>query len=61
MTAREELQARLEQIDQELEDIQQRLPAHSVKPPIMMALFALEEEREQVLEQLTALSPGSGQ
>lgn len=58
MTAIEELQLRLEQVELELADTRKRLPAHSIKPPIMMALFALEEERDQILEQLARVPAG---
>jgi hypothetical protein len=59
MTAIEALRRRLEQVELELADTRKRLPAHSIKPPIMMALFALEEERDQILEQLAQL-PADG-
>jgi len=31
------------------------MPAHSVKPPIMTELLALEDERDEVFKQLEAL------
>lgn len=55
MTLKSELEERLKQIEREIEETQQRLPAHSIKPPIMMALFALEDERERIIEQLDHL------
>lgn len=64
MATREELQKRLQQIELELEDTRNRLPAHSTKPPIMIALFALEEEREEILAELAELArlaPGAGE
>lgn len=51
----EELKKELALIDAELADVEGRMPAHSVKPPIMQALFALEEAREAVVEKLKAL------
>ena len=51
-----ELQARIAAIEAEIRAVEARLPAHSVKPPIMTELFALEEERERLLEQLAVLS-----
>ncbi len=33
----------------------QRLPAHSTKPPVMMELLALEDERDLLHRQLTSL------
>ena len=51
----DELKKELARIDAELRDTEARLPAHSVKPPIMQALFALEEAREVIVEKLKAL------
>ena len=51
----DELKKELARIDAELADIEGRMPAHSVKPPIMQALFALEEAREAVVEKLAIL------
>ena len=44
----EELKNRMHQLETQLEDAQKRLPAHSVKPPIMQQIFALEDEIEQL-------------
>jgi hypothetical protein len=49
------LGTRLKELEDKIEDVQKRLPAHSVKPPIMMELFALEDERDAILKQLDAL------
>lgn len=51
----EELEKKLKALNEKIEDVEKRLPAHSVKPPIMTELFELEDEREAVLEQLEAL------
>jgi len=51
----EALERTLKAIDERIEDVEKRLPAHSVKPPIMTELFELEDEREAVLKQLEAL------
>lgn len=51
----EELKKELARIDAELADTEAHLPAHSVKPPIMQALFALEEARETVVAKLKSL------
>ena len=56
MTTKAELQKRLKLIDEKIRETEARLPAHSVKPPIMTALFDLEDERETILAQLKALS-----
>lgn len=44
----EELKKRMHQLEAQLENAQNRLPAHSVKPPIMHQIFALEDEIEQL-------------
>ena len=49
------LKTELARIDAQLADTEARMPAHSVKPPIMLALFALEEAREAVVEKIRAL------
>ena len=46
MTDIDALRRELERIDAEIEDTESRMPAHSVKPPIMHALFDLERVRE---------------
>lgn len=51
----QELKKKLEEIDQKILDTEKHLPAHSVKPPIMQEIFALEDEREAILAQLKEL------
>lgn len=46
------LKERLKELDEQIREVEKRLPAHSVKPPIMTELFKLEDEREAVLEEL---------
>jgi len=47
-----ELVRRLQLLDAEIAETERRLPAHSVKPPVMHDLLALEDERDAVLEEL---------
>jgi septal ring factor EnvC (AmiA/AmiB activator) len=49
------LENRLKELDRKIAEINKRLPAHSVKPPIMTELFELEDERDAVAKQLDAL------
>ena len=49
------LQKRLRELEAEIKETQRRLPAHSVKPPVMMDLLALEDEYEALLKQLTEM------
>ena len=51
----EEFRKKLEVLDQEIAETRKRLPAHSVKPPVMMDLLALEDEYDAVLKQIERL------
>ncbi|MDP3479126.1 MAG: hypothetical protein Q8R88_05095 [Desulfoprunum sp.] len=45
---------RLAELDALIAETERRLPAHSTKPPVMMDLLALEDERDLLLKQLAA-------
>jgi septum formation inhibitor MinC len=49
------LAQRLAEVEQELAETVKRLPAHSAKPPIMITLFALEDEKAELQQQLARL------
>ena len=51
----EELEKKLSTLDAKIKDVEDRLPAHGIKPPIMTELFELEDEREVIWKQLEAL------
>jgi hypothetical protein len=55
MTKKQKLEKKLEEIERQIQETEKRLPAHSVKPPIMMELFELEDQRDALLEQLNKL------
>jgi hypothetical protein len=55
MTKKQQLEKKLEEIEIQIQETEKRLPAHSVKPPIMMELFELEDQRDAILEQLKNL------
>jgi hypothetical protein len=55
MNPKQKLEKRLAELEREIKETEKRLPAHSVKPPIMTELFELEDEYEAVLAQLNAL------
>ena len=55
MDLKQELEEKLAELEKKIREIEKRLPAHSVKPPIMTELFELEDEYEAVFEQLKAL------
>ena len=52
MTKKQQLEKKLAEIERQILETEKRLPAHSVKPPIMMELFELEDQRDALLEQL---------
>jgi len=52
------LEDKLKELDEKIAEVNKRLPAHSVKPPIMAELFALEDERDAIRRQLDALEQG---
>ncbi len=47
-----ELEARLKKIGQEIKETEKRLPAHSVKPPVMMDLLELEDEYDRISNEI---------
>ena len=49
------LEKKLAELEHKIRETERRLPAHSVKPPIMTELFELEDEYEAVASQLKAL------
>lgn len=51
----QKLRERLQELEEQIAETKRRLPAHSVKPPVMMDLLALEDERDLVLDQLERL------
>jgi|GEM_PF-2264755 len=61
MGEREKLENALRRLNARIDEAEARLGAHSVKPILMQQLFALEEEREDLIAQLNALKqPKSG-
>jgi hypothetical protein len=55
MNKLDNLKKRLREIDEEITQTKTRLPAHSVKPPVMMDLLALEDEYDELLKQIEEL------
>ena len=51
----EELRRRQRELEVEIAEAQRRLPAHSVKPPVMKLLLDLEDEYDEVLKAIAAL------
>jgi len=55
MNQLEKLKKRLQELDEEITETKKRLPAHSVKPPVMMDLLTLEDEYDDLLKQIEEL------
>ncbi|MBA3031249.1 MAG: histidine kinase [Desulfobacteraceae bacterium] len=55
MTTLEELKEQLQILEKEIAETKKRLPAHSVKPPVMMDLLALEDQYDELLKQIEKL------
>lgn len=49
---RQDVEEEIRRLDEKLCEVKQRLPAHSVKPPIMMELFDLEDRRAALVRML---------
>jgi hypothetical protein len=49
------IQHRLQQLEEEIAETLRRLPAHSVKPPVMIDLLELEDERDLLVKKLEQL------
>lgn len=49
------LKTRLAELEKAIAETEKRLPAHSVKPPVMHDLLALEDERDALLQHLEGL------
>lgn len=58
MKTLEALKKRLAELDEEIRETKRRLPAHSVKPPVMMDLLALEDAYDDVMQQIETLKKG---
>jgi hypothetical protein len=52
-----ETQNELNQLEEKIGEVKRRLPAHSVKPPIMMELLELEDRCDVLLRIIGKLKP----
>jgi hypothetical protein len=55
MDSLEILEDRLKKLEKKIEEAKLNLPAHSIKPPVMMTLLDLEDERDAVLKQINSI------
>lgn len=53
----ESLKNKLAEIEAAISETQKRLPAHSIKPPVMHDLLNLEDERDSLLREINDLAP----
>ncbi|RJP78553.1 MAG: hypothetical protein C4522_12290 [Desulfobacteraceae bacterium] len=49
------LKKRIIQLELEIQETKKRLPAHSVKPPVMMDLLELEDEYDRLMKRVSEL------
>lgn len=49
------LKIQLKKLEEKIRAVEDQLPAHSVKPPIMTQLFELEDQRDAILKELEHL------
>ena len=52
-----EIENELKLLEEKIGEVKRRLPAHSVKPPIMMELLELEDRRDVLLKIIGKLKP----
>ena len=52
----EAIKKRLKELEAAIAEVRGRMPAHSVKPPIMHQLLELEDEYESLQEKIKKLS-----
>jgi len=55
MKTPDNLKNRLKALEDNIQELKDRLPAHSIKPGMMMELMALEDERDSILAQIQSL------
>lgn len=46
------IRKRLKELDEEIAETLRRMPAHSAKPPVMLDLLELEDERDLLVNKL---------
>lgn len=55
MDSLEILEDRLKKIEKKIEEAKLHLPAHSIKPPVMMTLLDLEDARDAIIGQINSI------
>lgn len=59
ISEREQIERRISELEEEIAETKRRLPAHSVKPPVMMDLLELEDELDLLVKNLEPFNAGS--
>ncbi len=57
MNRLETLKRKLVELEAAIDETEKRLPAHSIKPPVMQDLLELEDERDTLLREISELVP----
>ena len=55
MKTLDNLKNRLKALEDSIQELKDRLPAHSIKPGMMMELMTLEDERDSIQSQIQTL------
>jgi prefoldin subunit 5 len=55
MNTLEELQQKLQELETAIAETKKRIPPHSVKPPVMIELFDLEDQYDDILKKIKQL------
>lgn len=50
-----QMEKRLQELDKAILETRKRLPAHSVKPPVMIDLLELEDEYDRLMDEIREL------
>lgn len=58
MKTEKEIKKRLSELEILIRETKARLPAHSIKPPVMMDLLSYEDEYDDLVKQLADLDNG---
>ena len=58
MTSLRQMENRLKELEAAIKETEARLPAHSVKPPVMLDLLALEDEYDTLRQQIQTRRAG---
>ncbi len=61
MNTLEELKQKLQELERAIAESKKRIPPHSVKPPVMMDLFDLEDQYDEILKKINKLKQNSNQ